>query len=1318
MSGSSDISAKRRALLQRRLQGSNRTRDQKAETPPSSWPATPMQRQLWTFQQRYPKEAAYHIHTTVELSGEFNLEHLNQALSRVISKHTALGTVFDFSDDRLCQYYQPLAAPTLTAMPIREERLKPELVNFINEPFDLSKGPLYRIGLWEVAPDRHVFSMALHHIIADEQSLEIFWKDLSAYWEDDRAGGIACCSEYAARYDKNGRLGDESYWLEQLDKVKPLDLPLDFARGGSQSFNGTYLSRPLEDGLVGNLEQLARQQQTTLTSLAFAVFALLLSRQTQQRDIVIGMPMANRSTATEQKTMGLFINSLPLRIQVDDEHTILEYLKQCRDVVVGGLQHQRVALDNLLRGHGSSLGGDRNPLFRTMMVTLTQPSYSLPGLSVKPVSLDTGRSKFDLTLFLDTDSNSVALEFNRDLFLHQTAEFLLSEYCRLLGRFVKNQNEPLSTFLFPSQVETSEIKKLHVSQGRGKKEEMVPTLIRRMAGQNPDALAVVDESGSMSFGELQTKAEALAGELQKRGLEPGQMVVVSLTAGIEFVVAVHATHLAGGGYVPLDPEYPENHQQRVLTQLAEGVDTLLAISDSEAAFSKNQDIELVNIKNSFPQEQFKSISFLPSLPAYVIYTSGSTGEPKGVVISHEALAASNNARCQYYGTPKSFLLLSSFAFDSSVAGLFWSLSTGGSLVVASPTQRKDPSEIARLIEANRVSHTLLLPSLWALVAKTAPSKQLVSLDCVIVAGEACPTSLVAQHWNTLPRVRLVNEYGPTECCVWATVYPCQKTDVHGSVPIGKPLAHIEAEVRDAQGRLLPLGAIGELYLGGRALSLGYFGNRALTEKSFISGTSDSRRPTYYRTGDLVRWRSDGQLVFYGRGDGQVKLRGHRIELAHIESLLKDISSVSDAAVTILEDGPKKILVGFLQDTSDLCNPSEVIQSLAQDLPAYMVPTRVVTVDQIPRLANGKLDHKALKSLYLSDQPVSIDSFAKSADALQVAIGQIWARILGVNVVRPTDDFFELGGDSLLGVQMIMDVGKQFNLNIQLSALFEAPALFQFAHRVRDAGPSLTSIAPIRRSGNQPPVFCVHGRTQFLTQTLPEDWPVYLVFGDVMRQKQMLSSVESVASHYLNELLSVQGQGPYYILGFSAGGMIAYEMARQLKQRGLQVGLVALADPPPFLAMSHWRFRIYRKLFHLRQKGGFISQAMALGRVLPGIFQRALVRRYKRLMNRVTSISAKPMTVNQIEFAFLQHYVEIGKKYQYEGIDVPCAVFLPESHPELIAGMKREWEKLNPGKTQVEVIGGAQRHLDLITETSGAALAESFREALERVNRGG
>ena len=557
--------------------------------------------------------------------------------------------------------------------------------------------------------------------------------------------------------------------------------------------------------------------------------------------------------------------------------------------------------------------------------------------------------------------------------------------------------------------------------------------------------------------------------------------------------------------------------------------------------------------------------------AYVLYTSGTTGRPKGVPITHRNLVHSTEARLRVYGdTPPRFLLQSSFTFDSSVAGIFWALATGGTLIVPRRHQEQDMAGLLELIRENAVSHTLCLPTLYGLILREAAPADLASLRTVIVAGEACPASLVRAHHQSRPDARLFNEYGPTEATVWATVHELSPNDALDPVPIGRPIPRMHSYVLDAERRTVPPGVPGELWLAGAGLSAGYRNLDALTHERFATLDVTGTAERCYRTGDLAVRHDDGTLAFLGRVDSQLKLRGRRIEPSGIETVLRERPDVADAAVTV--QGSPGRLVAYVVPRAGATPDTGVLRAELQAvLPDYLVPDQIVTLPSLPRTWSGKIDYRSLPEPALAPAPVTS---AAPATAIESRLAAIWREVLGAPTVGLDDDYFALGGDSILSIQIVSRVRQELDAELPLGIIFQARTVRALARAIEAHDPERgwPCLVPIRKNGTRPPLFLMHslegeiGPYYNLANRLPLDQPVF----GVQAPKERLTSIEEMAQRYLDEIRAHQPHGPYWLGGFCIGGFLAYEMARRLSADGHEVAPLVLFDclaPGPGFATS-------------------------------------------------------------------------------------------------------------------------------------------------------
>jgi amino acid adenylation domain-containing protein len=909
---SQTLSDAKRALLEKRLRGvggGQAAIPRRATTEPA--PLSFAQERLWFLNQLNADSAAYNMHEAWRVRGPLNLEVVQQALNAVVQRHESLRTTFHSLNGQLRQVVAPqltlsIVRHSVPASPTAEAEMQALAVAEAQHRFDLTVGPLLRLAVVVLNSEDHLLLLTLHHSISDEWSNSVFWRELAAFY----TAGSALpelpiqYADYAVwqRTRLTGEAQEKqlTFWKEALTGELPLlQLPTDRPRPAVQSYRGAFATRTFSLELLRGVQALAQQANATNFMVLLAAFYALLHRYTGQNDLVVGTPIANRNRPEVENLMGLFLNTLALRTSVNGEASFAALVAQVREGVLRAFANPEVPFEKLVEALQPTRDLSHHPLFQVMFVYQQHsgPSLALPGLEVAPLFVDGGVSKFDVTLFVVETAHGleVGMEYATDLFAAATIERLIGHFEMLLQGAVAQPNQIVARLPL---VPAAERERLLIEWNRTAldypREALIHSFIEQNAQITPAALALFFKEHTLTYRELNERANQLAHHLQTLGVGPNTPVALCVERSLEMFVGMVGILKAGGAYVPLDPSYPTERlafvlqdtgapvvltQQNVRPSLPATQAKIICL-DSDAAEFSNSPIANLPIANNSD-----------SL-AYIIYTSGSTGQPKGVPITHRQLVHSTVARFHYYAErAERYLLLSSFAFDSSVAGIFWALAQGGALCLPAQDEEKDVQQIIHRIARWRVTHTLCLPSLYALLLEFARPSQLASLRCVIVAGEACQPALVQEHYTCVPHAALYNEYGPTEGTVWATAYQLSAAEKY-TAPIGCPIPNIQAFVLDAHQQLAPIGVPGELYIGGEGLTAGYWKRPELTAEKFVR----VENMRLYRTGDLVRWRADGNLEFLGRVDQQVKVRGYRIELEEIEVALKAHPAVREAVV--------------------------------------------------------------------------------------------------------------------------------------------------------------------------------------------------------------------------------------------------------------------------------------------------------------------------------------------------------------------------------------------------------------------------------------
>ena len=1208
------LSAARQELLKRRLQGATPAAAaavSAAAAPPAGLqaradrtlaPASYSQARLYFLDQLHGAGAAYHMVLALRLGGHLDPAAMQCALDTLVARHASLRTTFEMRDGALVQRVAPDMAFSLDEVDLGptadEEDLHSALRKVLQAPFSLARGPLLRASLIRLGADEHVLVLVLHHIIADEWSLGLLRRELAHCYAQGGSGeGLQPLDvdygDYALwQREQLGqqREGQLTYWRRQLSNLEDslAALPGDHRRPARASLRGGWMQRELDGSVVAAVHSLARRHQATPYMVLISVFLAAMSRLSGQTDVHVGTPVAARTPVQTEGLVGLFLNSVVIREQLQAEEPFDQLLGRVRDTALAAVEHQALPFEVLVAELQPERDLGANPLFQTMFVLESDDGAEADfgDLTQQRIAVESAHAKLDLTFFvrLDDDRLTVSVEYARDLYEPTTAAMLIEAYVQLLRSAVAAPATAVGelALLSPRQADAVRARARGPALTLGEDASIVPLVLRRALARGSEAM-LIDGVTRLTGDEFHQRIHRVAAALARREIGRGGKVIVALPRGVDQIVALLGVLVAGAAYVPLDPDYPAERRRQVIEDLT--VDGHMPLMLSAGTLQEVDRVESLSLAAALAEAPADAaVEVSADDLAYVIYTSGSTGRAKGVAIRHGNLLASTLARTAWYDeAPQRYLLVSSCAFDSSVAGIFWTLMAGECLVIADAEQAADPRALAQLIEQERITHTLMLPGLYALLLEAATAEQLASLRTVIVAGEACVVSVPKRHGRQLPNVRLTNEYGPTEGTVWATAYDCTGTE-RDQVPIGRPIAGAEAYVLDPRGQLLPDGAVGELWIGGAGVAAGYLEQPRLTQARFLTapGAGAGR---LYRTGDLVRRGHDGELAYLGRTDEQIKLRGFRIEPAEIEGLLRSHPQVHDAAVSVL-DGR---LVAWCVADGEAPEQSALREYLSHRVPAYMVPTRFQLIEALPRLPNGKVSRNRLADLAAAAAPEDSAPQADLADETERELAAIWRQLLGVDRVAAQDDFFELGGHSLAGVSLMLEIERRFGLALPLATLFQAPRLAALAQRIRDGRTRTGSplLIPVQPQGALTPLICVHGGARQAAKHLGDDQPVYLAFTHLADRDSEGNSVQTMAQRYLAEVREVQPRGPYQLCGFSFGGKIAYEMACRLRAEGESVAL-ALCDPPPPAGADY-----YRQQWRLRRKE-LKSQGIAWG----------------------------------------------------------------------------------------------------------------------------
>ncbi|MER6332478.1 amino acid adenylation domain-containing protein [Streptomyces sp. NPDC001034] len=1226
------------ARLARLLGGTQRRPALVPAERPAETPLSHAQRRLWFLQRLETESPAYHIPLPLRLDGPLDIGALGAALHDVVVRHEALRTVFPDRDGVPHQrVLDPAELPSLLDIapldPARAEGegLAAELRAAASVPFDLANRPPLRARLYLLGPGRHVLLLTVHHIACDGWSLQPLATDLAGAYRARAEGRAPDWSPLPVQYAdytlwQHRLLGDVrtpgtlaagqwEYWRTALAGMPDeVPLPVDRRRTPETGHEGGTVPVRIDAATHKALADLARAGGASLFMAVQAALAALLTRLGAGTDIPLGTPVAGRTDAHLEDLVGFFVNTLVLRTDTGGDPTFRELLERVRERDVADYAHQDLPFEQLVDLVNPERQPGRHPLFQVALVVDQGDGVRLdiPGVTAERIAVQLAPAKFDLTVTLAAERAedggerplTGTVEYRTDLFDQAGAAALADRLTRLLTAVAADPDRRIGRVALLSDDE----RRLILDKWNDTRHELEPsTLAASVAEQiarTPEATAVVFEGEEVTFGGLDALVDGLAGRLAAHGVGRGDTVAVAVPRSVELVVALCAVHRTGAAYVPLDPDYPAD---RLAFMLRDARPTAVVATPAEAErLSVPEGVALVfpgvgegarerdgaeapvpvergAAGAPVPVERAATAVPTPTDPAYVIYTSGSTGRPKGVVVPHGAVT--NRLRWgqdQYLLTAEDRVLHKTpSSFDVSVWEIFWPLSTGATLVVARPEGHRDPGYLCELIREERVTVAQFVPSMLDAFLQHPDAGRCDSLRLVIVGGEALSTATARRFHQVLPGIRLVDQYGPTEAAIEVTAWTCRPEDDDGRpVPIGRPVWNTRVHILDAELQLAPPGVAGELYLDGAQLADGYLGRPALTAERFVANPYGPPGSRMYRTGDIARWRADGAVEYLGRVDGQVKVRGFRIELGEIEAALSDHPAVAAGVVLVREDrhGAPRI-VAYVVPVGQGPEPTagELREHLRARLPEHMVPTGYVTLDELPVTPNGKLDRAALP------EPAAVPdaeerTAREPATPLERVLTALVAEILEVPGAGPDDDFFLLGGHSLMMVRLVERIRAETGVQLAVRTLFDHPTAAGLAERIA-GDPGLDHrfaddrtwepVLPLRAQGSRRALFCVHpvvgdgfGYIGLLRGLGPEQ-PVYALQGaGPAGNGPRPATLDGLATEYLARIRRIQPEGPYRLLGWSFGGVLVHEMAVQLREAGERVELLALMDSVP------------------------------------------------------------------------------------------------------------------------------------------------------------
>lgn len=1150
----------------------------------SYYPISHGQRRLWILQQIDETSSAYNIRLAFKIQGDLDIKIFTEIFQKLVNRHEVLRTTFRSVAGNIQQVIHPEIPPQkLVIFQDLSNETEAEILadNLIQEaanaPFNLEDLPLIRIVLVQTKSAEFICGFTVHHIIGDARSLNILFEEFCQLYTANIQQKPLTLPPLSLQYKdytawQNQWLASEAvqeqqtYWYDVFAEQPPrLNLPTDFPRPQFKAPRAAFYTHDFSASLSQQLKAFAAQNQTTLFITLLTLFKILLYRYTGQPDLVIGIPMSSRNHPDLENQVGFYVNTLGLRTLLPETGTFKQALREVTNTCLDAYEYGDYPFDQVISTLDLERDLFRNPLFDVMFSLLSQDSKAtleIPGLEYQDYPLQPRQAQFDLTWsFFDNGKQlRLGIEYEPELFRPETIARMGNHFLEIVQSVLGNPQVLLSeiNLLTPAERHQLLVEWNNTDVGYPQ-DRCLHQLVEEQVERNPQAVAVIFEGQELTYQLLNERANQLAHYLQEKGVKPDVLVGICVERSLEMVIGILGILKAGGAYVPLDPSYPRDRLDYMLKDAAVQIlltqQTLVEILPPNPAelFCLDQDgLKLENYSRENPYSPVTTENLI-----YVIYTSGSTGKPKGVMNIHWGVCNNIQFTKDFYPTTHSdrILQISPLGFDVSVWEIFWSLSSGSPLVIPKPDGSKDLAYLIQLIAEQQISQVFFVPSLLRLFLQQLQGKNCPNLKRVFCGGEALSSELMQQffqHFNC----ELHNLYGPTETSIDASCWQCSPDTDHVIIPIGRPTANTKLYILDRHLQPVPIGITGELYIGGKQVARGYLNQPELTAEKFMDNPFDEGK--FYKTGDLVRYLPDGNIEYLGRIDNQVKLRGLRIELGEIQTVLDSHPHVHQSVVVMPTDTEEnKRLVAYVAGDNLALTPNELRFFLQPKLPAYMIPSAFVILSEFPLNPNGKVD---LKKLPQPDQKALVDSpyVAPRHDTDQILV-KLWQNLFGMTRIGINDNFFELGGHSLQAMNLMALIYQETEVEVPLSIIYEKPTVAELSDYIIYA--QEMNIQPKERP------YVVFNSTQksavFLFPPALGFAAAYANLANYLTDHIIYTfryiSDELMLEKYAELIDQLAVDQDIKLMGHSAGGFLAMLMAQKLESRGRVVSDVILLD---------------------------------------------------------------------------------------------------------------------------------------------------------------
>ncbi len=1205
-------------------------------------PLSSSQKRMWFIEQLEGANASYNIPLDFKISGKFDVGILKKSLAIIAQRHEILRTAFINQTGNPAQLISENPVIDFSHLDFSEKSQSEAEKSYLDISdnnaqflFDLTRNPLWRSVLIKM-PEKEEYRLLFnfHHIISDGWSVGIFVKELSEIYNSVITNKKIPLREQNIQYADFAGWQQKSlnsdtikkqvaYWCNKLNNAPEIiQLPTDFTRKKEQTFNGGETRFALDKTIALKLKELANNNNISLYMLLFSAYVILLHKHSNDTDIIVGTPIANRKTGLTDNLIGIFINNLAIRSKVNGEQNIERFIEQVKQDLFEAYKNQEAPFENILEKLQLKRNLSISPLFQVMFNLLNAHNEQLnfDGTQVGYLDIPRKIAKYDLSLIISERAGVLhgIFEYNSDLFKPSTIERMSNHYQQILSQMLTSLKGKISEISILNHNEkTLLLKQVNDTNQAFPEEKCYHQLFEASAQEHAEKVAVIFQEETLTYRELNNKANQLAHYLCKKGIGPGDFVGLFVERSTEMLVALIAIMKTGAAYIPLDPIYPKD---RIKLIIDDANPKAIIAHEKLMANLPGTNAALININDqTIAQQKQENVNIETASwsVVYQIYTSGSTGKPKGVQIRHSSL---NNFLLSMAIKPgcaptDTLLAVTTISFDIAGLELFMPLLTGAKIVIAKQEEAMNAQFLMALIEKHRPTILQATPVTFKmlLMAKWQGSPDLK----ILCGGEAFPSDLA----QTLiaKNKEVWNMYGPTETTIWSTIKKVEKnTHSKAYETIGFPIANTQVYVVDNHMNPQPIGVSGELLIGGKGIAKGYYNRPELNNERFVKSPFIEGE-ILYKTGDRVKFLENGNLEYLERMDNQVKIRGFRIELGEIENALKSLPQIRDAVVVVKEDSTKnKILSAYLIPTKGKINQNQIVKEIKQKIPDYMLPGFYTELDKFPMTPNGKIDRKALPD---PQSTVSSEIIAPRSKNEKIIL-QIWKEILGKTEISIDDDFFALGGHSLLAVTLMVKIEEETGARLPLATLFSHTTIRELAQYIETDNISWESLVPIKPGGGKQPVYLVHGAGlnvllyNSLVNHLDKEQPIFGLQAKGLNGKEKpLETIEEIAAHYNNEIITHNPNGPYALAGFSLGGLIAFEMARQLTEAGKKVVFLGMLDTVAYSSLKK-----YSKFGKLAYRAWFTFNQIIYNTLL--FLKEPLIEKKQFLQNKQKSLKRK------------------------------------------------------------------------------------------------